>query len=53
MEAYEFSYYFYSRKTHDKVMFNNYHSIIEGSKNYPAVEETELLSFLGTLTDNN
>jgi energy-coupling factor transporter ATP-binding protein EcfA2 len=51
LEAYEFSYYFYSRKTNDQVMFNNYHSIIEGSKNYPAVEETELLSFLDNLTD--
>ena len=53
MEVYEFSYYFYSRKTQDQVMFNNYHSISEGSKNYPAIEETELLSFLSNLTNKN
>ena len=53
MEAYEFSYYFYSRKTQDQVMFNNYHSISEGSKNYPAIEEPELLSFLSNLTNKH
>jgi len=51
METYEYSYYFYSRKTTEEVMFNNYHSTIEGSKNYPADGEIELLSFLNELSN--
>jgi hypothetical protein len=51
METYEFSYYFYSRKTTDEVMFNNYHSTIEGSRKYHVSEEIKLLTFLNNLSN--
>ena len=49
MESFEYSYYYYSRKSDQEVSFNNYHSTIVGTKEYPADGETELLGFLSKL----
>ena len=49
MESFEYSYYYYSRKSDQEVSFNNYHSTIVGTKEYPAEGETELLGFLSKL----
>jgi len=50
MENYEYSYYFYSRKTEKGIAYNNYHSTIEGTKVTPLEDNTPLMLFLEGLS---